>query len=75
MKRLTVQAMTMRSLPLERRITLAGQFSREILPLFEAGKLKPQVDSVYSAGAVADAHQLMESGGRFGKVILDMCDA
>ncbi len=72
MKRLTVQAMTMRSLPLERRIVLAVRFSSEILPLFEAGKLKPQVDSVYPLDAAADAHRHMENSGHFGKVILDL---
>ncbi len=74
MRRLTLRGMTMRSLPLERRIELAHRFTRLVMPLLAAGKLRPVVDQVYPAARVAEAHKYMESNRHFGKLVLDMSD-
>ncbi len=47
-----------------------GDMSR-ILQLVEAGKMKGVVDKVFPFTEVAKAHEYLESGQQFGKVILD----
>lgn len=47
-----------------------ADFSREILPLFESGTLKPIVDRVFPFGQVADAHRYVEENRNIGKVVL-----
>ena len=70
MRRLSLVAMTMRSLPLERKIMLAQMFDDRLLPLFETGKLKPIVDRAFAFEEAVDAHRLMESGEHAGKLVL-----
>jgi NADPH2:quinone reductase len=70
MRRLSLNAMTMRSLPLERKIMLAKLFDDRLLPLFEAGKLKPMVDQAFGFDQAVEAHRVMESGEHAGKLVL-----
>ncbi len=70
MKRLTVRAMTMRSLPQERRMQMAQLFQDRLLPHFLNGNLKPVVDTVLPFEEAPDAHRLMESGTHTGKIVL-----
>ncbi len=70
MKRLTVRAMTMRSLPQERRMQMAQLFQDRLLPHFLRGNLKPVVDTVLPFDEAPDAHRLMESGKHTGKIVL-----
>ncbi|WP_290648470.1 NAD(P)H-quinone oxidoreductase [Aquisalimonas sp.] len=69
-KRLTLRAMTMRSLPLERRIAMAQLFSDRLGPFFAEGRLKPVVDTVMPFDQAPEAHRLMESGAHTGKIVL-----
>lgn len=73
-RRLTVRAMTMRSLPLERRITNARDFESRLLRFFENGRLRPVVESVASLGDAGAVHQAMADGGHFGKLVLRMME-
>ncbi|MDZ7810231.1 MAG: NAD(P)H-quinone oxidoreductase [Arhodomonas sp.] len=70
MNRLTVRGMTMRSLPLERRIALARRFEAEILPLFAEGVLAPVLDREIPFDEAPEAHRLMESGTHLGKLVI-----
>lgn len=70
MRRLTVAAMTMRSLPLERKIELSQMFNDRLLPLFEAGRLKPVLDQTFAFEEAVEAHRRMESGEHAGKLVL-----
>lgn len=72
MRRLQLRAMTMRSLPLERKIALAQLFDDRLLPLFEAGALRPTVDRVFAFDEAVAAHQHMESGAHSGKLVLTL---
>src|SRR6266550_4482594 len=47
-KRLTIVGTMLRSRQLEEKISLAREFSERAVPLFEAGRLKPIVDKVFS---------------------------
>ncbi len=69
-KRLTVVGTTLRGRPLEEKIALARGFSESMMPLFEAGRLKPVVDQVFSFTEIRAAHTLMESNRTFGKIVL-----
>ena len=48
------------------------EFSTEILPLFDAGIVKPVIDSRYSLAAIADAHAYMETNANVGKILIDV---
>lgn len=69
-KRLTIVGTTLRGRPLEEKITVARDLSEHILPLFDAGRLKPVVDRVFSFDEIREAHKLMESNETFGKIVL-----
>ncbi|MCH8503853.1 MAG: NAD(P)H-quinone oxidoreductase [Ectothiorhodospiraceae bacterium] len=69
-KRATVRAMTMRSLPQERRMEMAQLFLDRLLPHFQRGNLKPVVDTVLPFDQAPEAHRLMEQGSHTGKIVL-----
>ena len=69
-RRLSLSAMTMRSLPIEQKILFAQQFNDRLLPLFEAGKLKPVLDRTFAFEDARDAHRTMEAGQHAGKLVL-----
>ncbi len=69
-KRLTVVGTTLRGRDLEEKIVLARDFSERIVPLFDAGRLKPIVDRVFSFDEIRAAHELMKSNATFGKIVL-----
>ena len=69
-KRLTMIGTTLRSRPLEEKIALARDAAQHLIPLFDAGKLRPVVDRVFSFGDIRNAHELMESNQTFGKMVL-----
>jgi NADPH2:quinone reductase len=70
MRRLSLVAMTMRSLPIERKIAIAQMFNDRLLPLFEAGQLKPVIDQTFAFEEAVAAHQRMETGAHAGKLVL-----
>lgn len=69
-KRATMVGTVLRARPLEEKIALAREFSDRMIPFFEAGRLKPIVDRVFSFDEIRAAHQLMESNANFGKIVL-----
>jgi putative PIG3 family NAD(P)H quinone oxidoreductase len=69
-KRLTIVGTVLRARPLEEKISLARDFAERGVPLFEAGKLRPVVDRVFSFSEIRAAHELMESNKTFGKIVL-----
>jgi tumor protein p53-inducible protein 3 len=69
-KRQSLVGVVMRSRSTQEKIELTRGFVRTTLPLFAAGRLKPLVDSVFSLGDVARAHQRMEANLNSGKIVL-----
>jgi len=59
-----------------KHLTLYGSFmgsmseSFELLPLVASGVLRPVVDRVLPLSAAREAHELLEGGGHFGKIVL-----
>jgi putative PIG3 family NAD(P)H quinone oxidoreductase len=69
-KRLTVIGTVLRSRQIEEKIELVQSFSRTILPLLAAGRLRPVVDRVVPMEDAASAHEAMERNDNFGKIVL-----
>ncbi|CAN5313929.1 NAD(P)H-quinone oxidoreductase [soil metagenome] len=69
-RRVRVIGTVLRSRPLEEKIALARSFSRNALPLFIAGRVRPVVDSVLPFTAIGEAHRRMEENDTFGKIVL-----
>jgi NADPH:quinone reductase-like Zn-dependent oxidoreductase len=69
-KRLTIVGTSLRGRPLEEKIAVARDLSEHIVPLFEAGRLKPVVDCVFSFNEIQAGHKLMASNRTFGKIVL-----
>ncbi|WP_373047830.1 NAD(P)H-quinone oxidoreductase [Vulgatibacter sp.] len=71
-KRAHLVGSVLRSRPLEEKAALARAFSREIVPLFTVGKLRPVVDAVLPIERAAEAHERMERNETFGKLVLTL---
>lgn len=71
-KRLSWIGTTLRARPLEEKIAVSRRFAREVLPLFEAGTLRPVIDRRFAFDEVALAHTYMESNANIGKILLDV---
>lgn len=69
-KRLTMIGTSLRARPLEQKIIATQLLSRNLCPLFAAGKLKPVIDKKFPLAEAAQAHALMESNQNFGKIVL-----
>jgi putative PIG3 family NAD(P)H quinone oxidoreductase len=69
-KRLTIVGTVLRTRPLEEKIDLVQSFSRTMLPLIAAGRLRPMIDRVVPLDDAAAAHAAMESNDNFGKIVL-----
>jgi NADPH:quinone reductase len=69
-KRLTIVGTVMRARPLEEKIEIAREFSERVVPMFDAGRLRPVVDRVLPFSAIREAHALMQSNQTFGKIVL-----
>jgi len=69
-KRATLIGTVLRTRPLEERIALARLLERRLLPLFAAGELHAEVDTVFPLDQIAEAHRAMESNDNFGKIVL-----
>jgi len=69
-KRQTLVGFTMRARSSAEKAELTRAFARTTLPLFDHGRLKPLVDSVFALSDVAQAHARMEANENLGKIVL-----
>jgi len=70
--RLTVVGTVLRSRPLEEKISLVREFSRRMLPLFAAGRLRPVIDRTLPLAEAQEAHAVMERNENLGKIVLTL---
>lgn len=70
-KRGTVRGTVLRSRSRTEKAALVVAFTREVLPGFSDGSLRPVVDRVFPAGEAAAAHGYMEANRNFGKILLE----
>ena len=68
-KRATIIGTVLRGRSTEEKATAVQKFVDEVIPLLASGAVKPNVDRVFPAAEVAEAHRYLESNESFGKVI------
>jgi len=61
---------TLRARPIEEKVAVTRRFAAEMLPLFDAGALRPVIDSVYDLDDIAAAHERMGSNANTGKILV-----
>lgn len=71
-RRLRVIGTSLRTRPLEEKISAARSFQSQVGALLDSGRVAPVIDSVFPIEAVAAAHQRMEENANFGKLVLKM---
>lgn len=60
----------LRNRPLEEKATLAQAFTRQVLPLLAAKRVRPVVDDVLPMSRAAEALERLERNESFGKLVL-----
>lgn len=71
-KRLQIIGTALRARSLEEKITVTQAFAAEVVPLFAAGVLRPNIDSTFNMAEISKAHQRLESNRTIGKVVIEI---
>ena len=71
-KRLKIIGTVLRSRPTTEKAEANQKFITEVLPLFEAEKITPNIDRVFKMEEIQTAHKYLESNESFGKVVLEL---
>jgi len=71
-KRLRIIGSTLRGRPLPEKVDLMERLSRDVLPAFADGTLRPLLDSVFPLERAAEAHHRMASNENVGKIVLEL---
>nr|WP_294796243.1 NAD(P)H-quinone oxidoreductase [uncultured Mucilaginibacter sp.] len=69
-KRLVITGSLLRPRDIAFKTAIARGLEERIWPLLASGKIKPVIYKTFSAAQAAEAHQLMETGGHMGKIVL-----
>jgi NADPH2:quinone reductase len=69
-KRQRIIGSVLRSRPVAEKAAIIRQFDQVVMPLFASETIKPLVDVTFPLSGAAEAHELMEKGGHFGKIVL-----
>jgi putative PIG3 family NAD(P)H quinone oxidoreductase len=70
LKRAKLMGTMMRLRSAAEKVILTNRFVQKVLPLFEAGKIKPIIDRVFTLDDVGNAHAYVRDGHNVGKVVL-----
>jgi putative PIG3 family NAD(P)H quinone oxidoreductase len=70
-KRLKIIGTVLRSRSTKEKAEATRKFAEEVVPLFETGALKPNIDKIFKIGEIRAAHEYLESNASFGKVVLE----
>jgi len=70
LKRLLYTGSTLRSRPDAFKASVARELERAVWPLFEAGTVRTRTFATLPLAQARRAHELMESGGHRGKILL-----
>ncbi|MBA4020934.1 MAG: NADPH:quinone oxidoreductase [Gordonia sp.] len=70
-RRASVSATMLRGRPKAQKAAIVAGVTRDVIPLIEAGKIKPVIDTVFPLAQAGRAHELLEAGRTVGKVILE----
>lgn len=69
-RRLTVTGTTLRSRPLAERAAIIAALREHVWPLLASGQVRPVVHAALPMDRAGEAHELLDSGEVFGKVLL-----
>jgi putative PIG3 family NAD(P)H quinone oxidoreductase len=69
-KRASVHATSLRGRPAPQKAAICGAVVESLLPLVEAGRVRPVVGATFAMDQAADAHRLVAESGHVGKVLL-----
>ena len=69
-KRLTIIGTVLRARSNEEKATAIRLFASQVVPLLEAGIVRPVIDRVYNLEEVREAYARLQSNDSFGKVVL-----
>lgn len=72
MKRASLIGTTLRGRPLEEKAVLAQRFTRELVPAFAEGRLRPVIDRRFPLEQIAAAHEYLATNASVGKVLIDV---
>lgn len=72
LRRLQIKGSSMRPRPLADKRAITRKFRERWLPLLEAKRLQPVIDSVFPFADVAEAHRRMDGNLSFGKILLEL---
>jgi putative PIG3 family NAD(P)H quinone oxidoreductase len=70
-KRLKIIGTVLRSRDRKEKAEATRRFAEEVVPLFESGRLKPNIDRIFKIDDARAAHEYLESNASFGKVVLE----
>jgi NADPH:quinone reductase len=70
-KWLRIIGTVLRGRSLEEKAEATRKFAEQVVPLLASGKLRPNIDKIYPAESVGEAHEYLESNKSFGKVVLE----
>ena len=70
-KRLKIIGTVLRSRSTAEKAEATEKFIADVLPLLASGKVKPNIDKIFSMEEIAKAHEYIESNESFGKVVLE----
>ena len=62
----------LRTRPLEQKLALSQRFRAEVIPLFEAGALRPVIDSRFALDDIVEAHRRMDANANIGKILVQI---
>lgn len=69
-KRQQILGSVLRSRPVEEKAAIISRFAASVMPHVAAAKIEPLISDAMPLEDAAKAHQLMESSGHFGKIVL-----
>jgi NADPH:quinone reductase len=69
-KRASIIGTVLRARRLAEKIDVAARFAAAVLPLLEAGTVRPVIDQVLPLAEAARAHDLVAANRNFGKIVL-----
>jgi NADPH2:quinone reductase len=70
MRRLTLTASTLRARGPDEKARLARAVETHVWPWLEAGRVRPLIDRTFPLERAGEAHEWLERGSQFGKVVL-----
>ncbi|MDQ3800488.1 MAG: NAD(P)H-quinone oxidoreductase [Acidobacteriota bacterium] len=70
-KRLKIIGTVLRPRSTDEKAEATRKFAAEVVPLLAKGKIRPNIDSVFSLEQIREAHEYLESNASFGKVVLE----